>query len=92
MVEQEEKKEIVATTTVEEPIWMNSTEEQKQARLQEVIAAANKLSPFTDRTDAHRSEDASGSGGFELRDDEQTRILKSAVGEIVAVSVFKQAL
>ena len=83
----EETKEIVATTFKYENLWAKWTEEQKEARAQEIITLAQTWSPLTDRTDAFRSELASGYGGFELRDDQITSTLRSAVGEIIAVSI-----
>ena len=88
----EETKEIVSTTFKYENFWAKWTEEEKEARAQEIIALAQTWSPLTDRTDAYRSELASGYGGFELRDDQITSTLRSAVGEIIAVSIAQLGL
>lgn len=82
----EERKEIVSTTFPHENLWTKWTEEEKEARLQEIIALAESWSPSTDKTDAYRSELASGYGGFELRDDAITSKLRGALGEIISVS------
>jgi len=82
----EETKEIVSTTFPYENLWAKWSEEQKEARAQEIIALAESWSPLTDLTDPYRSELASGYGGFELRDDAITSKLRGALGEIIAVS------
>lgn len=81
----EETKEIVSTTYEHENLWTKWTEEEKEARAQEIIDLAESWSPLTDRTDAYRSDLASGYGGFELRDAEITSKLRGALGEIIAV-------
>lgn len=44
------------------------------------------FSHFTDRKDEFRIDTASSSGGFELRDAEQTSLLRSAGTEIIAMA------
>ena len=62
------------------------SEEEKEARKQELLDKAVSFSHFTDRKDEFRIDTASSSGGFELRDAEQTSLLRSAGTEIIAVS------
>ena len=89
--EQQEERQIVATTYQDEDRWSGRTPEELKQRQEELLELAKKWKVFSERTDQFRSEKASSSGGFELRDDAQTSILRSAVGEIIGVSqTFKE--
>ena len=85
MVE-EEKKEIVATTYQGENLLLTWSDEEREARKQELLEKAAAFTPFTDVSGDHRADTAGYSGGFELRDNAQTALLRSAVGEIISVS------
>ena len=65
---QEEAPEITTTTYLGENLLLTKTEEELEARKQEIMEKADSYSHYTDMTDEFRTETAAGSGGFELRD------------------------
>ena len=65
---QEEAPEITTTTYLGENLLLTKTEEELEARKQEIMEKADSYSHYTDMTDKFRTETAAGSGGFELRD------------------------
>ena len=65
---QEEAPEITNTTYLGENLLLTKTEEELEARRQEILEKADAYSPYTDMTDEFRTDTAAGSGGFELRD------------------------
>lgn len=65
---QEEAPEITTTTYLGENLLLTKTEEELEARKQEIMEKADSFSHYTDMTDEFRTETAAGSGGFELRD------------------------
>ena len=85
---EEQKGELVATTYEGENQLLTKSEAEIAALKEECFAKAAALRPFTERTDTFRHDKASSSGGFELRDGDQTSLLRSAATEIIAVSIF----
>ena len=77
---------MVATVWKGSNMWNEWTEEQKEARKQELLSLAAAFAPFTNRTDRYRADKAGSSGGFFCADDAQASLLRSAIGEIIAVS------
>ena len=86
MVEEEKKTELVATTFEGENLLLVWSDEEREARQQELLDKAAAYSPFTDMTGDFRIDTAAYHGGFELRDADQTSLLRSAIGEIISVS------
>lgn len=82
-----EDNNVVSTTYEGVNKWAIQTPEQRVARAEEVLAIARAYAYFTGRTDQYRHEEASNYGGFWLLDGEQTSILRSAVAELVGVSL-----
>ena len=67
--QEEEKRELVATTSTYEQLWDKWSDDEKKARQEELLAQAVALPTFNDRKDQFRDpERASYYGGFELRD------------------------
>ena len=87
-VKTEEIKELIATTFEREDIWKTWSEEQKEAKKQEILDRARTWAPLTQYDGQYRDPLSSAGGGFELRDDAQKAILRSAIGELVSVSGF----
>ena len=77
---------IVETTFIGENKWKNWSDEQKEQRKREIFALAEAFTYFTQHTDEFRHELSSNSGGFELRDQAQQDLLRSALTEILTVS------
>ena len=75
------------TTFIVDKRWRGIAEAQKEIIKSEVLAKAASFQPFIGRNDDYRHEKASQSGGFELRDQEQTHLLRSSVSDIIEVSL-----
>ena len=67
-------------------MWKSWSDEQKEQRKREIFELAAAYTYFTQYTDEYRHELASSYGGFELTDQAQTDLLRSALTEIVTVS------
>ena len=79
--------EIVSTTFKGEDMWQKWTEEEREARKQELLALAQEYTPTTNRVgDQYRHEDASSSAGFDLKDSSHTSLLRNSTLEMVGVS------
>lgn len=83
--QEETATQIVETTYKGENLLKTWTPEQREARIQELVALAEQFT-LSENRDTYRGENPSSHGGFELRDPEQTAILRSAITEIIAVS------
>ena len=68
MVEEEKKAELVATTFEGENLLLVWSDEEREARQQELLDKAAAYSHHTDMSGDFRAETAGYHGGFELRD------------------------
>ena len=78
---------MIPTTFEGENLYANSTALERETRKQEIMAIMQAFAYFRGRSDQFRHEDSSSSGGFWLLDENQTAINRSAISEILSVSL-----
>ena len=67
-------------------MWKSWSDEKKEQRKREIFELAAAYTYFTQYSDEYRHELASSYGGFELSDQAQLDLIRSAFTEIITVS------